>query len=276
MDRKRILPRLCFLMAVVLTVLGVALRTVCMFTHYDAALGYFDRGVLPTIGSILYYIAILAAAIGALLIPRGALSGDCLTPHRAPFAYATGLGFAAYAVLSLITAYATLFTAGGWMTTALTLSALLAATYFLLSASHHGQFRDGLLWLSFLPIVWCLLAIAVTYSDPYMPMNSPIKLSLQMGLLGFMLIMTSEIRYRLGRALPRGAVALTSIGVYLALNAALPLVVAGVKITDPLYRLCAGVLLVAGVYGGYMLFCYTHCPVDARADDESDASDTAL
>ncbi len=275
MDRKQILPRLCFLISVALTLVGMILRTICMLTQYDAALGYFNAGVLPTTSSILYYIAIAITVVLALLIPKDALGGELCTPHRAPVAYVTGLVFAAFTVLSLMTSYATLFVPGGWLTTALTLSALLAATYFILSASRHGKFRDGLIWLGYLPIIWGLLAIAVTYADPYVAMNSPLKTSLQMGLLGFMLIMIAELRYRLGKALPRGAVAITGIGMFLTCNAGLPILAAMSQIGDPLYPLCAGVLLFTGLYGGYMLFCYTHrpttCPhVNAEVEEPSD------
>ncbi len=274
MERKKILPRLCFLLSVALTLCGAILRTVCMLTWYDAALGFFNAGVLPTLASILYYIAIVATIVSALLIPKGTLDGELRTPHRAPVAYGMGLALVAYTVLSLITSYATLFTAGGWVKTALTLCALLSATYFILSATRHGRFRDGLIWLGFLPVVWSLLAIAVTYSDPYVSMNSPLKLSLQMGLIGFMLIMTAELRYRLGRPLPRGAAALTGIGTFLSLNAGLPILAATAKIGDPLYPLCAGVLLIAGLYGGYMLFCYTCRPVSEEISDADDSSET--
>ncbi len=263
MERKMFLPRLCFFTSTGLGVIGAALHTVCMLTQYEASLGYFKDGVLPLLLSILYSIAIPVTVVMALLIPKGTLGRELRAPHRAPIAYVLGLILAAFTVFSLITSYSVLFTKAGGMRTALTLCGLLAATYFVLSASRHGTFRGGLIWLGFLPIAWCLLAIAVTYSDPYVPMNSPLKASIQMGLLGFMLIMTAEMRYRLGKPLPRGAVALTGIGVFLTLTAGLPILLATPRIGDPLYPLCAGVLLFAGIYGGFMLYAYTHTPADA-------------
>ncbi len=258
MERKKPLTPVCFYTSCALSLAGMILRTVCMLTEYDASLGYFDSGVLPTISSILYYIAALAAILTVLPVSKDEFRAELCTPHRAPFAYVMGLVLALFTVFTLITSYAVLFTGEGGMRTALTLMGLAAASYFMLSASHHGRFRDGLVWLSFLPIVWCLLAVAVTYSDPYVAMNSPLKLDLQLGLLGFMLILTSEIRYRLGKAHPRGAVVLTSMGVFFSLNAGLPILLSAPRIGDTLYPLCAGVLLFAGIYGGYMLFCYTH------------------
>ncbi len=275
MDRTRLIPRLCFLTSMALTLVGVTLRILCMLTQFDATIGYFDKGVLPTIGSALYFVAVVAAVVMVLLIPKDALGTDLHTPHRAPFAYAMGFVLVSFTVLSFIASYATLFTAGGLMKTLMTLSAILAATYFLLTAGRHGRYRDGLIWMGFLPFVWAMSAIAVTYADPFVAMNSPIKISLQMGLLGFMLIMLSELRFRLGKASPRSAVALTSIGTFCAINASLPILVASPVINDPLYLLCAGVLLMVGIYGGYMLFCYTFRPAGSSCEDTDIESDIA-
>ncbi len=276
MDRKRLAPRLCFLVSAALTLCGVILRTVCMLTQYDADLGYFEIGPLPTVSRILYYVVIVAATVTALLIPKDALGGELRTPYRAPFAYVTGIILVAFAVLAFLTSYAVLFTSKGLLKTVLTLSAIFASGYFILSGNRHGRFRDGLTALGFVPLAWSMVAVAVTYSDPYVAMNSPVKLSLQMGLLGFMFILISELRYRLGRALPRGGIALTAIGFFCAVNAAVPLLAAGSMIRDPLYLLCAGVLLAAGLYGGYMLFSYTFHATEAPArepDGEDPASD---
>ena len=98
---------------------------------------------------------------------------------------------------------------------------------------------------------------ANTYADPYVTMNSPIKVSLQMGLLGFMLILVAELGCRLGRPVSRKVIAMTAIGTYTALMASLPILAAASVSPSLLYTICAGVLLVVAVYGGYMLFCYT-------------------
>ncbi len=265
MDRKQ-LPRLCFLISVGLTLVGAAVRTVCMLTQFDTSVGYFDTGVLSVLSGVLYFVAVVAAAVPAMLIPKGTLSGELRTPYRTPFAIAVGLVLAAFTVLSFITSYDLLFTKGGFLRTVVTLSALLSATYFFLSAGRHGRFRDGLVLTGFLPFVWAMSAVAVTYSDVTVAMNSPIKFSLHMGLLGFMFILLSELRFRLGKPAPRAAIALTGIGVFTTLNAALPILIGATVTNHILYTLCAGVLLPVGLYGGYMLFCYTFRPALPLAD----------
>ncbi len=273
MNRKH-LPRLCFWLSVGLTLIGAALRTVCMLTQFDASIGYFEIGVLPTLTRILYAVAVAAAAIPALLIPKGTLGGELRTPYRAPFSLAVGISLVAFTILSFITSYEVLFTKAGLVRTILTLSALLAATYFFLSAGRHGRFRDGLIWSGFLPYIWTMAAIAVTYSDATVAMNSPIKTSLHLGLLGFMLILLSELRFRLDKPAPRAAIALTGIGMFTTINAAVP-IVAGISVVNHrTFSLCAGVLLFVGLYAGYMLYCYTFRLVAADACEDIAAADT--
>lgn len=278
MERKH-LSRLYFWLTAALCLLGTLLRAVCMLTRYDATIGYFDQGFLPTASYVLYFVTVIAMIVGALLLPKDSIHPTLHTPYRAPFAYAVGLTLAAfvavYTALSLIPSRDALFTAAGVTELVLTLSALAATVYFPLTALRHGQYRDGLVFVGFLPLLWCMSAIAVTYSDPFVTMNSPIKVSLQMGLLGFMLILVAELGCRLGKPVSRKAIALTGIGTYLALNASLPLLVTASVSPALVYTLCAVVLLAVGLYGGYMLFCYGYGPADqacaAEADSEKEA-----
>ena len=274
MERKH-LSRLYFWLTAALCLLGTLLRAVCMLTRYDATIGYFDQGFLPTASYVLYFVAVVAAIVGALLLPKDSIHPTLHTPYRAPFAYAVGLTLVAFAAVSFASSRSALFTAAGVTELVLTLSALAATVYFPLTALRHGQYRDGLVFVGFLPLLWCMSAIAVTYSDPFVTMNSPIKVSLQMGLLGFMLILVAELGCRLGKPVSRKAIALTGIGTYLALNASLPLLVTASVSPDLVYTLCAVVLLAVGLYGGYMLFCYGYGPADqactAEAESEKEA-----
>ncbi len=275
MCRQRF-TRLYFWVTVCVCLLGVALRTVCMLTQYDAAIGYFERGFWPVASDALYFLAAAAAAIGAWLLPRASLTAVPSTPYRPPFAYLTGVLLAAFAVCLSVTSRAALFTKSGAALTALVCLSVASLLYFFITGHRHGPFRDALTSLGFLPILWSMSAIAVTYTDPYVAMNSPIKVSLHMGLLGFMLIMLGELGCRVGKPVSRKTVTITAIGVFAALNASVPLIAAARVNTASLYTLCAGVLLAAGLYGGYMLFCYTHGPValDKSADESDTPSDT--
>jgi hypothetical protein len=161
---------------------------------------------------------------------------------------------------------------------------LPASVYFFLSAKSRGRYSNGLALAGFLPVLWSATAIAETYTDLFTAMNSPVKITLQFGFIGFMLIMVTELRFRLGKAAPRLALALFSIGTFLCLNGALPLILGAVagKISHVPHIAYAAALLVCGLYGGYILLHFTHAPATPSAEDtppapecrEEDASAT--
>ncbi len=256
------MPRLCCALSALVTLIGVVLRTICMLTCFDAEIGYFEPGILPMLSRILYVIAVAVALIGACLIPKdGVLPKKLINPHRAPFALAVGVAMALFTVILFVTSYATLFTSDGMLRTILMLFGLLGSSYFFLSVSRQGRYPDWLVAVGFLPILWAILGVAETYTDIFVPMNSPVKVSLQMGFLGFMLLMITELRFRLGRAIPRIGFILLSISVFLTLNASIPLLAAAGVWGHTLHTLYAFVLLVVGVYSAHTLFCYTYLPV---------------
>ncbi len=268
MDRNRIMPRLCFALTAALTLLGATLRTVCMLTVFDEAVGYFNKGILSTLSTVLYFVGVLTPAVCAAFIPKGALPTALHTRFRLPAAFLWGLSlivFAVFGVLHLLdigvlaTAPLSLRTLPVWL-------ALPASLYFFLSCNcGSSRYPDWLSLVGFLPVLWCVLSVAETYTDQFTAMNSPIKVGLQLGFVGLMLILTSELRFRLGKPLPRAAVALMGIGATFALNGALPVLIGtGARVlNNTLHLLYAAVLLCGGLYGLYVLFRYTCLPAPA-------------
>ena len=110
--------------------------------------------------------------------------------------------------------------------------------------------------------------MADTYFDVYVTLNSPIKVSLQVGLLGFMLILLAELRFRVGRPLPRYSLAFLALGAYACLVGSIPLLLATAvgAVSLPRYALYAAVLAVVGLYAFYLLLHYTASPAPATAD----------
>ena len=114
-----------------------------------------------------------------------------------------------------------------------------------------------------------IAAVADTYFDPYVTMNSPVKVAIQLGFLGLMLVLLAELRFRVGKALPRYSVAFLAIGSYACLVGSVPQLCAfaksyfgkaSVQPVSPRYALYAAILLVAGIYGLYLLLRYTAFP----------------
>lgn len=276
MDRSRTMPRLTLILSAALTLAGVAVRSLCVLTAYDPEVGYFDRGFLPTLSTILYFLAVIALSTTALLIPKGTCATELTTRYRFPATLAVGLSLVAFSAAGLILRYPDV-TAGTATAMALApvLLGLLASLYFFFSGRRDGRYPDGLSASGFLSVFWCVAAVAETYSDMNTAMNSPIKLGLQLGFLGFMLILLAELRFRLGKALPRGAVAFLAIGSYACLTGSIPVLLgmgAG-TLTETFHLLYAVVLLCAGLYGLFVLAQYLLAPAaEADAAPETDST----
>ncbi len=279
MGRARIMPRILMALVACMTLVGVTARTVAMLTVFDASVGYLDPGLLPTISRAMYFAIPVVALLCVCIIPKGALPATLVIPGRKPLALLCGAALALTSLLIYI-----LVPTRGALVTLLVVFGLVGSTYFFVSATRQGRYPDWLGALGFPPIAWCLVGIAQTYTDQFTTMNSPIKVSLQMGLIGFMLLLIAELRPRLGKEpAPRAAALLMSIGSYMALSASLPLTVAAIAgktavqralTRDPLHPLYATVLLSAGLYGLYMLIRFTCAPGELPAEEESVEEET--
>ncbi len=274
MNTRRATPRICLYATLSLTLLGVILRTVCFLFFFDTDPGYFSVGVLPTVSNALYLAAVAIPVICVFVTPKSAYSKDLVCPLRSlPTLGLAGVLIAFFAAALLFSTAAAGTAVGAsfrghrlLMLTAI--AALLSAIFYILSHKREGRYPDWLSFLGYTPVLWSIFSIGDVYFDPYVTMNSPAKLSLQLGLLGFMFIALGELRFRVGRFLPRYAAGFWAIGSYAALVGSLPILVAtGAGILSDLsYLLYAAVLLFAGVYGLYLLFCYTVQPSPHTAE----------
>ena len=270
MESTRLSPRVCMLVTAVITLLGVILRSLCMLTAFDTTVGYFDAGLTVTLANVLPFVAVAAAATAAALIRKDAMPYELNTPCRLPAACLFGVALAAFSVGVLLTCYAE--RTNKFVAAPMALG-ILASLYFFASARKNGRYSDGLCALGFLPVVWCVAAAWETYSDQFTAMNSPIKISLQMGFLGLALILISELRFRLGKPLPRVAAALMSVGVFFSLTGSVPVLLGtGARIlSNELHVFYAAVLLCGGLYGAYILFRYLWSPAETPASPEASA-----
>lgn len=270
MDRRHHIPRLCFALTAGLTLLGVVLRSVCMLCFFDVDPGYFVPGPLATASDLLYFAAVLAPTVCMILTPKDALSREPLAPRRFPFALLLGLTLTAFTVISLLISFPA--RKSDVMLTP-SLLGVVTATYYIVSAKRDGRYPDGLAFLGYLPVFWNIAAVAETYFDNFTTMNGPVKISLHMGFLGFMMISLAELRVRVNKPSPRYSVAFLSIGSYACLVGSIPLLLALLNgnLSNLRHILYASVLLAAGLYGFYLLLRYTHspAPVVAEATPES-------
>ena len=270
MEASKRFPRICWWLTVALTLLGVSLRSVAMLTCFDAEIGYFAPGILPTLSDIVYPLAAIAAVVIACLTPKYTLPTKLNDTHRMPAALTMGCALVLFSVLGFVFCFPALPDKQHMLSELLNfllrlspfVLALPASLYFLLSLRKTGRFSEELIRIGFIPVLWSAAGIAETYTDLFTTMNSPVKITLQLGFIGFMFIAMAELRFRLGKAAPRLALALLSIGSFLCLSGAIPLILSAFfgKLNSANHIAYAAVLAVCGLYGGYTLLCYSHQP----------------
>jgi hypothetical protein len=269
MDRSRFTPRLFFLSAAVLSLLGAAIRTAAYLTAFDTQVGYLDPGIWTSLSRCLYFIAPVILIAIATAIPKDTLSTAPCQTYRMAAAIPMALTLIAFTVVAFLASPPV--RSNIFMFTVLL--GVPAALYYGISSVKSTHSSDFVTILGFLPIIWCITAVADLYFDVYVTMNSSIKTSLHMEFLGFMAATLGELRFRIGRPLPRLAAILFGMSSFTCLTASIPLLVAtGARVLNhPLHLMYAAVLLVAGLYSLYLLF--SHACLSQPADDtEAQAS----
>ena len=268
MKRISVTPRVYLGCAAGLSLLGAILRTVCILTCFDSEVGYFDKGLLSLASRALYFVAVACFAVGAIALPKRSVASGLTSLSHTVAAY-----LLAFVLMGFAIGVAILWAESKEETILLGMAAasVLAAVYFCVTASRAERTSDGLALLGFTPVLWSILAVGETYVDPYTTINSPLKLALQMGFLGFMLMTVAELRFRLGKPSPRRSIALFAVAAFTCLTGSVSTLVgfaAGVKM-DSLYPLYAAVLLAVGVYA---LLSF---PRTAPTEPEAETPDTS-
>lgn len=268
------MPRLVLGTSALLTLAAVIIRSAALFHRFDADVGYYDGSALSLTGRWLY-AGLLLPVILCFLIPKDALP--------------TRLGYGKRSLPAVMPLFASLVlvislvTSGLWndgkLMIALCAVGLLTVFSFLLFLLD-GKNRQLTAAIAFFPVIWAMIGVAQTYTDPFVTMNSPIKLSVQFGLIGFMLSLTGEIRYLLDRAMPRTYLGLHSLSMFLCLSASVPYLVGWSKgiLSHDVYPLYALFLLAYGLFSLIRLCQLLILPEpeeDAEAETDDDEAEAA-
>ena len=174
-------------------------QELAVLLSYDVESNYFvSYSFLPIFANILTATLFAAAILFAIIIEKP-------QPTSSPFgtqmwiALPGAIGFGICGISLLID-----FLSNGMMLSfATAIVCLLSAIYVLLSETN---LKNTL--LGFVPPIACALMVAILYFDQSLEINAPLKVATQCALLPLMLYFTSELRYRLGRELPRLYIAL--------------------------------------------------------------------
>ena len=220
MNKARVLPRVAFWSVAALTLAAVCLRTAAFLTGYDGDIGYFRSAAVTVVYRVLCLFVVLIPAVCGMLIPEGGLSAPCIGAGR-------DLSASVPLIASLITIPFFLQSSSGKAVTPILCAvlAVCAAAHFLLALLGVGS-RNVRGLLGFAVILLCMLVIGRTYNDPYVTMNSPVKLAVQFACAGVMLGMTADLRMLLCKPAPRLALTVLSAGSFFGVAGALPCLIA--------------------------------------------------
>lgn len=217
-------------LALGMTALAVALRTLNLFLYHDAEIGYYRQGaVLPVVLRVLLIVATLLFAV----LPFFLCERPTPMPKAsAPTSVAAFITAAVFAVTALLR-YCSSVSEMTWRSIFLFLAAGLAAIYFILFANRKLNAITTLL-TGFGTILWFACILVSSYFDLTVPMNAPLKLVLQLACLGGMLLMLAEMRLACAAEKKRFYLfALASATLYLCVSSIPSLIAAAAGLLAP-------------------------------------------
>ena len=217
------------------------LQALAVLISYSNNSNYFDTGaILPILSAVLVIGGMICGTVCAYMTDPKTLN---LSPFSARNEFPIpAVGFVLTAILLPMHSPAERMT----LTVVTSALLILAALYSLLSA--RADFRkqhEGLLaFLGMASVVGCILAAAYFYFDVNVEMNAPLKIAVQIGLITAMLCYTGEVRYLLGKPMPRVYLTVTAWTVAIGSLATLSIPIACATQKLPRTDYAGGALLV--------------------------------
>ncbi len=180
------------------------LQEIAVLISYDKGTHYFVANApLPVLANVFTTVLFVVAVLCALIAPKP-LATSSPFGKQIWIAIPAALGFAIGGIFLLIEFFVNR-----------AILSFVSAVVLLLSALHLllSETDRKLTHLGYFPPLACALLVCILYFDASMEMNAPLKVAVQCALLPLMLYFTTELRYLLGRELPRlySALALGSL-----------------------------------------------------------------
>ena len=262
MNPSRRCPSAVLIITALFTLAATVCHTVILLTAFDTAVGHYNDTPLSTVLLAIIALAVTVAVVGAIATPKNALPtvwsanliGDAAT--RVPmilFIFAGAMALAPFVNSE----------GGSMINVLLFASGILSAIYFALASSRTKKEIAGTVTaLGFAPLVWSMLAVAETYLDNGIAMNSPVKIAVQLGFLSVMLLATAELRFRLGKAAPRLALAFHWLAAFFCIGGGFPVLIASAVgvLTNATYAVYAAAVFAMGVYALIRAVAYVYHP----------------
>lgn len=201
----------------ILAAFCTVLYTLSFLMAFDRDIGYFSgASILPTLSRAMLGVTLVWILSSLLLIPRSPKTTDPL-PYRLTTRIAAGIlaaAFAAYAVYRFLFDGDTIIVSPLLPIAAIALAGL-SVIFFLLIIFIGNRMPQNSASAGFSVIFWAAVALAEIYTNQYIAMNNPIKVSFMTSMMSIMLFMLYELRFILGRAQPRAFLVTNLTGILL-------------------------------------------------------------
>jgi hypothetical protein len=152
-------------------------------------------------------------------------------------------GFAAYFICRLVKMNIMTFSQFT-IASSCSLLGILSVIYFIMTALNKKS-GSGHIIAGFIPIFWAAVSMTEVYINKNIAMNNPLKISFMMTMMSFMLFMVYELRFLLGRGMPKLFMVFSLTGVLVSSVFEIPfliLTITGIyKIPDIFYSLFASI-----------------------------------
>lgn len=246
---------------------AILLRTVNLLFFYEKEIGYYQAGsILPVVMDVIIVLGIVFFALFSLLglrEPPPVFSVRTKSTAVAPLVTAIALVLFSVGVF--------LIGASSSFSLPLAVTGILGAVYFILFAkklaSPSLHFVCGVALIVFLALL-----LVDSYFDIGVQMNAPTKLALQLGCIGGMLLMLSEIRLICGYPSPRFSAFSNSCAALFLGAASIPTVIADAFSCLPARRYA----LSDFVFFGLFLLALARTTVPTEDADEDNTQSPSL
>ena len=183
--------------ALSVTLLCAVLRTLSIFFFFDKDIGYYQTGAaLPIIFELLTIVSIIAAIVFSLVKPICVSFGAASdAPYVKYLSLLPAVGLAVFTLtyvkelLSNLSAFS--FT---WQIVLTLISSIGACVFFVMIALTKSRANVAYVLTGCTAVIWLVTALASSYFDSFVQMNSPNKIIFIFGALGGMLLAVNEMR----------------------------------------------------------------------------------
>ncbi len=255
MKNTRSKYKLYTLIALALSIVSAAIRTVLLLGYFDTEINYYAAGTsLPVIHTVLSCAALIFFASVLLAFKKDEL-GSKKFHSSGIFIFSSALcGF----TLALGAAFSLIGKDAHLLEKIASYTAVFAALYFLsMFINKDGIKKFRTLFGFFVPI-WGTLSLAVIYFDSYVAINDPNKIIEQMAFVSVMLFFLYECRVLLETERPRAHLFTGFTAMFFTLTASLPGIVAfSLGAIDGKYVMYDVIFAAIFIYTCVRMFTYT-------------------